>query len=226
MFDAIILSDLHLGSSLCQADLLLETLEDVNDETTHLLVLNGDVFDSHDFRRLCKKQWKVLSRIRKISGDIKVVWVAGNHDGPIDLVSQLLGVDAVSEFSFYSHKAKILATHGDRFDSIMRTRPKLADFGTWLYRQMSHMLPKNMVRAAKYQSKIYLRCVDQVKEGALKEANDRGFTGVVCGHTHAPENTYEKGILSGWYANSGSWTDMPCSYLTVKDGIPELVYVS
>ena len=224
MFDAIVLSDLHLGSSLCQADLLLETLEEMS-EKTHLLVLNGDVFDSHDFRRLCKKQWKVLSKIRKISGDTKVVWVAGNHDGPIDLISQLLGVDAVEEFAFYSHKAKILATHGDRFDSIMKASPKLADFGGWLYRQMSHLLPKRMVRAAKYQSKIYLRCVDQVKDGALKEARERGFDGVVCGHTHAPESTYT-GAQKEWYANSGSWTDMPCSYLTIRDGSPELVYVS
>ena len=63
MFDAIIISDVHLGSENCQARQLTHFLESIHSETvlTRRLILNGDVFDSIDFRRLKKNHWKVLS---------------------------------------------------------------------------------------------------------------------------------------------------------------------
>jgi UDP-2,3-diacylglucosamine pyrophosphatase LpxH len=72
VFDAIILSDIHLGSKNCQAKNLVRFLEMLADEeiVTSCLVLNGDVFDSIDFRRLNKNHWKVLSLIRKLSDRI------------------------------------------------------------------------------------------------------------------------------------------------------------
>src|SRR5262249_48339602 len=83
MLDAVMLSDLHLGSDNCQAHSLCELLEVIKDEVlpTTRLILNGDVFDSIDFRRLNKSHWKVLSLIRKLSHRLEIVWICGNHDG-------------------------------------------------------------------------------------------------------------------------------------------------
>ena len=58
------LSDIHLGSPICQAELTLEILKQDNYDT---LILCGDLLDSYNIHRLCKKQWKVLSELRKIS---------------------------------------------------------------------------------------------------------------------------------------------------------------
>jgi UDP-2,3-diacylglucosamine pyrophosphatase LpxH len=61
--DAVILSDLHLGSDNCQARALSRLLTQIRrgQLSTRHLILNGDVFDSIDFRRLKKHHWKVLS---------------------------------------------------------------------------------------------------------------------------------------------------------------------
>src|SRR6266496_5839458 len=100
MLDALILSDLHLGSDNCQARQLGELLEGIEEGVlpTARLILNGDVFDSIDFRRLKKTHWKVLSLIRKLSDRLEIVWICGNHDGSAEIVSHLLGVCVEEEY--------------------------------------------------------------------------------------------------------------------------------
>ena len=119
--DAVILSDIHLGSDNCQAKALVEFLESINDRRlrTKRLILNGDVFDSIDFRRLKKNHWKVLSEIRKLSDEIEVVWVAGNHDGSAEIVSHLVGVTVVDEIVVESDGQKVLFLHGQRRTGIL-----------------------------------------------------------------------------------------------------------
>ena len=94
MLDAVILSDLHLGSGNSEAKRVCEFLERIveGELITPRLILNGDVFDSIDFRRLNKNHWKVLSLLRKLSDQIEIVWLAGNHDGSAEIISHLLGV--------------------------------------------------------------------------------------------------------------------------------------
>src|SRR5262249_26248630 len=106
MLDALVISDIHLGSETCQAKPLVELLQAILDEriATRRLIINGDVFDSIDFRRLKKTHWKVLSQIRHLSDKIDVVWIAGNHDGPAEIVSHLLGVEVCEEYILTSAK--------------------------------------------------------------------------------------------------------------------------
>ena len=89
MHDAIIISDLHLGSDVCQAKSLNHFLDNL--KNTNKLILNGDVFDSWDFRRLKSSHFKILSKIRHLSQSMEVIWIHGNHDGPCEIVSHLLG---------------------------------------------------------------------------------------------------------------------------------------
>ena len=92
--DAIIISDIHLGSDVSKAKLLTTFLEKIEKEnSTKCIILNGDFFDNMDFRRLKKHHWKVLSLIRSMSDHIKVVLILGNHDGPAEVLSHLLGID-------------------------------------------------------------------------------------------------------------------------------------
>ena len=97
--DAVVISDLHLGSAVCQAKALIAFLEGVRDgrTPTRRLILNGDVFDGLDFRRLKKSHWKVLGLLRQVAAATEVVWVVGNHDGQLEAASHLLGVGVVEE---------------------------------------------------------------------------------------------------------------------------------
>src|SRR5271165_6639357 len=114
MLDAVLLSDIHLGSDNCQARRLCELLERIADGelTTARLILNGDVFDSIDFRRLHKAHWKVLSLIRKLSDQIEIIWLCGNHDGSAEIVSHLLGVEVRDDYILESAGQRILVLHG------------------------------------------------------------------------------------------------------------------
>ena len=77
MKEYTIISDLHIGSNVCRADEILNFLDNLE---TKKLILNGDVFDNLDFRRIKNSHWKILKKIRKIADEIEVIWIKGNHD--------------------------------------------------------------------------------------------------------------------------------------------------
>ena len=222
MFDAVVISDLHLGSENCRAKALVQFLELVHDHRllTRRIILNGDVFDSIDFRRLKKQHWKVLSLLRKLSDAVPITWVNGNHDGPAEIVSHLLGVEVVDEVVVASGGKRVLLLHGHRFDQFIERYPvtsKLADgvyrFLQWLDR--SHTI----ARQAKSKSKIFLRCVEKVQALSVQYARKRQCDIVCCGHTHHPVVETADGVT---YVNSGCWTERPCHYVTLRDGVVEL----
>lgn len=215
MNDAIILSDLHLGSKVCQAKLIVDFLEQINcgEIETHELILNGDVFDSWDFRRLQKHHWRVLSELRSISDHVHVVWINGNHDGPAEIISHLLGVDVAEEYIFKSGDKKILALHGDRFDKFISKHPVLTRLADTLYRWLQR-IHVYWAQHAKRRSKTFLRCSDLVESKAKEYAHKKDCDIVCCGHTHLEMS--KPGDIS--YYNSGCWTERPCTYLAVKNG--------
>ena len=125
--DAVIASDIHLGSSNCQAKAFCCLLESIVEGTlpTLRLVLNGDVFDSFDFRRLRKSHWKVLWLLRKLSEQIEIVWICSNHDGSAEVFFNLLGVEVTDEYIFQSGSRRIIALHGHTFDEFIDVHPIL-----------------------------------------------------------------------------------------------------
>ena len=135
MLDAVILSDIHLGSSNCEAKAVSSLLEAVADGiiVTDRLILNGDVFDSFDFRRLNKSHWKVLSLLRKLSDQIEIIWIAGNHDGSAEVVSHLLGVTVKDEYTFRTGERNVLVLHGHTFDDFIDVHPFLTWVGDCIY---------------------------------------------------------------------------------------------
>jgi UDP-2,3-diacylglucosamine pyrophosphatase LpxH len=222
VYDALIISDIHLGSDLCRARELCRFLNLIRRERlpTRTLVLNGDVFDSHDFRRLDKHHWKVLSLLRKLSNDIRIVWVCGNHDGPAELISPLLGVEVHDEYVLETGGRRALVLHGHRFDNFIAEHPTLtliSDAAYWVLQKLdgSH----NLARWAKRRSKTFVRCVSKIRDGALAAARARNFHFVCCGHTHQAETVSRDGVE---YYNGGCWTESPAGYLAVVDGAVEV----
>jgi UDP-2,3-diacylglucosamine pyrophosphatase LpxH len=218
MLDAVILSDLHLGSDNCQAKRIVHLLEQVEEGelATERVILNGDVFDSIDFRRLNKHHWKVLSLLRKLSDDLEIIWLCGNHDGSAEIVSHLLGVTVMDEFILESGPRRILILHGHVFDNFLDKHPVitwLADcvYGFLQWVDRTHYFAK----LAKRGSKTFLRCAKKIEDCSVEHARRKGCEAVCCGHTHAAV-VREEGAVG--YYNSGCWTELPCHYLTVRAG--------
>ncbi len=215
MEDAIIISDIHLGSDVCQAKYLEDFLQNI-ETRTHELILNGDVFDSWDFRRLKKHHWRVLSAIRSLSDKIKITWINGNHDGPSEIVSHLLGVEVTEEYTLESGGRAILVLHGHTFDEFISDHPWVTHIADCVYRIIQRIDPSFwLAKFVKKSSKTYLRCSEKIERRAVKYAKLKNLNAVCCGHTHLVVD--HPGDIG--YFNSGCWTELPCTYLSVKDGI-------
>lgn len=222
MLDAVIISDLHLGSDNCQAKQLAQLLERIADGElrTAQLILNGDVFDSIDFRRLKKHHWKVLSLVRKLSDQLDITWLCGNHDGSAEIVSHLLGVSVRDEYVLESGGRKILVLHGHVFDEFIDNHPILTFVADTIY----HLLQRidgthRLAKVAKKGSKTFLRCTQVIETKAVAHARSLGCQAVCCGHTHLPIGNRTGEVH---YFNSGCWTELPCTYLTVAGGEVEV----
>ena len=214
MNDAIIISDIHLGSEVTEAKTLISFLTKIENKTidTKKLIINGDLFDSWDFRKLKKTHWRVLSHIRKLSKRVHVVWINGNHDGPAEIISHLIGVEFFEEYKLKSGNKTILILHGDVFDNFIVKYPLLTKLADKIYRFIQK-IDKSfyLAKMAKRNSKTFLRCSEQIKNKAINYCKKKGCHMVCCGHTHFAES-------GDTYFNSGCWTESPSGYLTVLNG--------
>lgn len=230
MLDALIISDLHLGSDNSQVKSILELLSRVlagaeeKDRPdaiyTRRLIINGDVFDSIDFRRLKKNHWRVLSEIRHLSDKMDVIWIAGNHDGPAEIISHLLGVTVKEEYILESGGKRILCVHGDEFDEFIEDHPIITRLADMTYALLQKLDRRHYVaRLAKRRSKTFLHCMNKIEDGSRKRARALGCQMATCGHTHFAAAREEGDV---WYYNSGCWTETPCHYITVEKGVMKL----
>ncbi len=222
MLDAIALSDIHLGSDHCEAKALTRLLDEIVSGTVQVrrLILNGDVFDSCDFRRLKRSHWRVLSRLRTLSDQIEILWIRGNHDGPAELFSHVLGVAVQDEYILKSGGKRILFHHGHRFDDFIDDHPIVTALADAFYKFLQRVDNTHQIaRLAKRSSKTFLRCSQKIESRSLELAASQACEIVCCGHTHLA-STHTDGCFSYW--NSGCWTEKPCHYLTVNNGVVAL----
>lgn len=211
MNEITIISDIHLGSHVCNYKNVLSFLEKLETKT---LIINGDLFDSWDFRRLKKNHWKILEKLRSLSKNIKIIWIKGNHDGPADLVSHLIGIEFVDECIIDN----ILILHGDLFDDFISKYPRFTKIVDCFYRFIQRIDKYYNTgyfysNWAKRSSKTFLRCSELVAERALDYCKHKKCNNVICGHTHL---CFEKNKDNINYYNCGCWTESKCSYITIN----------
>jgi UDP-2,3-diacylglucosamine pyrophosphatase LpxH len=214
MLDYLILSDLHLESSVCQHDKILEVLS----QKSKNYIFNGDLTDSGHTKRLKKKDWKVLSKIRKLSKHSTVYYISGNHCADVaELICDLLGLEYVKNgITIEVEGKKYYVTHGDVFDLFISKFSALSNFAGHLYYlfQQLDLQNQKIPRWIKRKSKNWLKVANSVKFNAIKYAKYNGYDGIITGHTHYPENFKdESGIC---YYNSGCFVDFTCSYITIE----------
>ena len=216
-YDCIVISDLHLGSDVCQAKLLEEFLVWAVQHTTEL-VINGDIFDDLNFKRLTKRHFACLKIIRRNSDrhDFRLTWVRGNHDGPADIVSHIVGVEIHDEYVHENRQSRLLILHGDQFDTFTTGFPLLTDIACGVFYLIQRFMPHRAARWIRRISKRWQRNSERIERGAVDYARSRGFHHVTCGHTHLPLLAVHDGVT---YVNSGTWTEAPpCPFVTVQGG--------
>jgi UDP-2,3-diacylglucosamine pyrophosphatase LpxH len=214
VFDAVLLSDLHLGADACQVRALQQFVEALPD--TSRLILIGDVLENSE-HRLTKQHWKVLSLLRKLSDQLELIWVHGNHDFDAESVAHLIGAQFVPEFLFQSGDRQLLCVHGDAWDRFLTAHPIIINVLDWFYLRMQRMSRRLAVNA-KRRSKTFVRCVERVRAEAIEYGRAKRVDVVICGHTHIAEATPEPVPGGPEYYNTGCWTDHHCHYVTVADG--------
>jgi len=146
----------------------------------------------------------------------EIVWIAGNHDGPSDRMSTLLGVNILDEYEWEYEGKKYLIIHGDRYDRFLCEHTTISNLASLLYLALQKLDTKNqrISRWVKHKSKSWLSLSDKIAGHALDYAWERGANVVICGHTHLACAHVRDGIE---YFNSGCWTDIPSQYITIDE---------
>ncbi|MDG3004702.1 UDP-2,3-diacylglucosamine diphosphatase [Paludisphaera mucosa] len=222
-YDCLVISDLHLGSDVCQAKPLAEFLGWAA-ENSRELVINGDIFDDLNFSRLSKSHFACLKAIRRHSDrdDFRVSWIRGNHDGPADVVAHIVGVDVLDEYYFENERLRLLILHGDQFDRFVENYGLLTEAACRVYYYIQKWAPHHASRYIRRVSKKFQRSSEMIRDGAVAYAASKGCRYVVCGHTHLAGVEEVRGVL---YANSGTWTEhLPCPFVSVRGDEVRLEY--
>jgi len=206
------ISDIHLGSPVCQAELVLKILEG---ETYDTLIICGDLLDSYNIHRLCKGQWRVLSLLRKLSKNKKCIFIKGNHDRDLDTVSALLGFDFKDEHIEVIGGRRFYFVHGDRWDYVIRLRPLLTEVAAAIYYFLQKIDKKQKTtRKLKKLIKTWRSSSERVMTRIAHHTKDIGCHAVVFGHTHMPDHVHIGGIEC---VNLGSQCDLPVGYAKIDN---------
>ena len=231
------ISDVHLGTSGCNAELLVDFLRSIECETLYLV---GDIIDGW---RL-KKGWfwpdahnEVLRRILKLAHrGTRVIFVAGNHDEMLRDYAGLTfgGVELVNEAVHTTADGRaLLVVHGDAFDGVVLYARWLALLGDKAYELLLRFntvlnrgrralgLPYWSLSAyLKRKVKNAVQYVGQFEEAVARAARQRGFAGVVCGHIHCAE-IRQIGEIT--YYNDGDWVESCTALVEEADGAMVIV---
>lgn len=213
-YDTIIISDIHLGSPLCQARELAEFLNRIR---VKQLILAGDIFDDLKFNRLQHWHWEVLSRLRKISDHCQVIWIRGNHDTvSAPTLSHLLGVYVRNNYTWTSYGKKFYVVHGDRWDTFIYQHRRTTEFLTWIYNSLMRIngsTARNLSRWLKRRAKLLTRNCSAIQFSAVQFAKEKEMHAIFCGHTHMPTLGFVDDVL---YGNDGTWQSDDPHFIGIK----------
>lgn len=223
---AVFVSDVHLGSRGCRADLLLEFLKSVEVE---YLFLVGDIVDFWSLRKNFYWPQEHNNVLRTILGKAKegtrVIYIPGNHDEELrEFCGSVFGnLEIHQEFVHDTGDGRrLLVIHGDEFDTLVKCSPWLARLGSFAY-EFTLSLNRwfNSVRRRfgypywslasylKQRFKNAVQYIESFERAAAHAARRRGLDGVICGHIHRPEIADIDGVM---YCNDGDWVES-CSAL-------------
>jgi UDP-2,3-diacylglucosamine pyrophosphatase LpxH len=227
-YQAIIVSDLHLGTKDSKAK---EFIEFLDNHPTDLLILNGDIVDGWALNRGSKwkkSHTKVISKLLKLSNKTKIVWIRGNHD---EFLEEFTGnhfgnIEIREDYILHTYewmindqfrKRSYYIFHGDVIDVFITKYKWIAKIGSigydlalwcnrWYnrYRSWRKLPYQSISQDIKAAVKTATNYVNDFETTAVKMAEKHGCNGVICGHIHQPA---DKKIGDNLYLNSGDWVE-------------------
>jgi UDP-2,3-diacylglucosamine pyrophosphatase LpxH len=238
-YQAVIVSDLHLGTKDSKAEEFIEFLEK---HPTDLLILNGDIVDGWALNRGTKwkkQHTKVISKILQLSNTTQIIWIRGNHDEFIqDFIGTHLGAIEIREDYKLTvqrwvendvfRNENYYIFHGDVVDVFITKYKWLSKIGAvgydfaltlnrWYntYRKWRNLPYQSISQKIKSGVKAATNYINDFETTALSMATKKGCNGVMCGHIHQPEDRMIDGKR---YINSGDWVENMSAILIGKDG--------
>ena len=236
-FRSIFISDVHLGSRSCRAELLLDFLARV--DARHIFLV-GDILDleslSRSFYWPTSHAEVVYALLRKAREGTRVSYVPGNHDAAFrHLAGQsVAGIEVHRELMHTTADGRrLLVLHGDEFERLVRCNPILKSIGARIYGWLLGAndllnfvarrigLPdSSFARRLKMQSEKAASYIARFERIVAHAAARRGVDAVVCGHIHHASKRRVGRIL---YCNDGDWVESCTALVELHDGRLELV---
>jgi UDP-2,3-diacylglucosamine pyrophosphatase LpxH len=233
---ALFLSDVHLATRSCRAEALLDFLQHNDAETIYLV---GDIVDFWRIKRGAvwpQSHSDVLQALLcKMRGGTRLVFVPGNHDeGLRDYCgTRFNGIEIVRDIVHATADGRrLLVTHGDQFDVVVRYAKWLAllgDRGHVIARAINSPLQWTRSRFGlglwslsaflKLKVKTAVNFIGEFEDALVAEARARGLDGVVCGHIHHAAHRDVGGIQ---YLNCGDWVE---SYTAIAEDAAGTLHV-
>lgn len=236
-YRTVFISDVHLGFSGSHARDLAKLLKRIKCDKLYLV---GDIIDMW---RL-KQRWhwpqehnEVVRRILKLANKgTEVIYVPGNHDEAARQFTTLEfgGVEIrKTDIHETQNGRKLLITHGDQFDLVVKHSRMLSMLGGMAYDWLVCLnIYYNRIRALfglKYWSlshfvkmKVKNACtfISRFEQALAEEAKRQNLDGVVCGHIHKAEHTEIEGCQ---YYNCGDWVESCTLIVEHRDGTLEVI---
>ncbi len=237
-YKTIFISDLHIGSTQCQADTLLDFLKHNESETLYLV---GDIID---FWALSKRVYwprdhnTIIQKIlRKARHDTKVIYVPGNHDENVREYDEHVFGDIEVRNSIVHTTVdgkRFLVVHGDEYDTIAKYHQWIAKLGSKGYdfllevnravravrRVMGIQSHFSLAAYIKFKVKNAVQFISDYEQSIVMTLKDEGLDGVICGHIHHAEIKEMDGFL---YVNTGDFVESCTAIVEHECGRLELI---
>ncbi len=236
-YRSIWISDIHLGTNGCKAEILLDFLKHTESENLYLV---GDIIDIWRLKR--SWAWRqahndVLQKIlRKARKGTKVVFLPGNHDEVFrEFLDLTFGQIEVHDECVHTMRdgRRFLVLHGDQFDMVIRYSKWLAlvgdsaySFVLWLNTHFNRVRRHlgypywSLSSFLKLKAKQAVEFIASFEAAIAEEARERGMDGVICGHIHHAE---VKRIGDVVYCNDGDWVESCTALVEHLDGRLEIL---
>lgn len=237
-FRTIWISDVHLGTRGCNAEMLIDFLDHTDSATMYLV---GDIFDGWQLKKRFywppshnDVVWRILKRAKR---GTRIVFIPGNHD---EMFRQFTGMNfgGVEIRRRHIHETadgrRLLVLHGDEFDTITLSHRWLAHAGDFVYQAMMMLnrwvsvyrrwmnLPYwSLSKYAKAKVKNAVEFISNFEEVVAHEAGTRGVDGVIAGHIHTADMRTIHGIE---YYNDGDWVEGCTALVEHADGRMEILH--
>lgn len=236
-YRSVFLSDIHLGTRGCQAELLLDFLRHMTCEQLYLV---GDIVDGWKM----KSGWYwprshndvVQKFLRQARKGVQVTYIPGNHDdGVRDFCGVHFGGVLVARDTVHqtADGRRFLVVHGDEFDTVVRHAVWIAHAGDIAYRAaltlntlLNHIRRRlgfgywSLSAFLKSRVKNALKFIDNFEDALAGEARRRNLDGVICGHIHKAQMRDIDGTL---YVNDGDWVESCTALVEHFDGRLEIL---